>query len=375
MMRSALIAALFVAAQPYHARFPVAVWNGTSQVGALGAGGAVTVVATDGGWAQLAQGGTVLLSALAPGDVAEGPASMRWGAVRDAGATVRAAPREDAAVLFSLDPPHTIAVLEDDALRKRGWLPRVQGGYVQVSDVWLDHPSDFRGIEAPALPLALTFRDTALALPPPFFGATAPVKRREPFAVLSADAHSVETPFGVLPRAATRLITVVSRPDGVPARARWVHVDVREQTLTAYEGDVPVYATLISSGLADEPKHKTHPGLYRVWLKSLHDRMHGESYFVEEVPFILYFRGGQGLHGTFWHDRFGQRASHGCVNLSMADAAWLFAWSPPALPDGWSTVYPLRADLETLFVHVEEPRQAAIVNPGGPPLTSWALPR
>src|SRR5581483_10485902 len=197
--------------------------------------------------------------------------------------------------------PYSVAMFDDEALLRRGWLQRTQGGYVDLREVRLVRPSTFRGVEAPALPMAFTFRDTTLAFSPPLIGSTTRVERQTPFAVLAADAKTVDTPFGVLPRSATRVITAVPRPAEVPATARWVHVDLREQTLTAYEGDTPVYATLISSGRADVARHRTHPGLYRVWLKSLHDRMHGESYFVEEVPLILFFRGGEGLHGTFWH--------------------------------------------------------------------------
>jgi hypothetical protein len=58
------------------------------------------------------------------------------------------------------------------------------------------------------------------------------------------------------------------------------------------------------------------------------------------------------LHGTFWHDRFGRRASHGCVNLSMADARWLFDWAPPRLPSGWSAIWPLETHFPSLWVLV-----------------------
>jgi hypothetical protein len=85
------------------------------------------------------------------------------------------------------------------------------------------------------------------------------------------------------------------------------------------------------------------------------------------VPDVLYFREDQGFHGTFWHDAFGTPVSHGCVNLAPADAAWLFAWAPPRLPDGWHAVMPLRSQ-ESLWVVVERAGPAwPAVRPGPDP--------
>jgi hypothetical protein len=86
---------------------------------------------------------------------------------------------------------------------------------------------------------------------------------------------------------------------------------------------------------------------------ALHDRMRGDEYFIEEVPFLQYFARGQGLHAASWHDRFGHAVSHGCVNLSTADARWLFDWSPPTLPVGWHTLWPGPKGVESLWVLVE----------------------
>jgi hypothetical protein len=66
----------------------------------------------------------------------------------------------------------------------------------------------------------------------------------------------------------------------------------------------------------------------------------GDDYYVEEVPYTLYFARGQALHAAFWHDRFGRPITHGCVNLSMADAEWLFDWAPPPLPREWHSITP-----------------------------------
>ncbi len=155
---------------------------------------------------------------------------------------------------------------------------------------------------------------------------------------------------GDIARSHVRIARNHARPPAVPDGARWVHVSLAEQVLVAYEGDVPVFATLVATGRADHP---TKQGLFRVWDKEIHAPMHGdppEPYYVDEVPFVQYFDKGMALHGTFWHDRFGRRTSHGCINLSMADSRWLFDWAPPRLPSGWHSIDPEAARLPSLWV-------------------------
>jgi lipoprotein-anchoring transpeptidase ErfK/SrfK len=52
--------------------------------------------------------------------------------------------------------------------------------------------------------------------------------------------------------------------------------------------------------------------------------MSGPGYYLEDVPYVMYFYQGYGLHGTFWHNNFWQRMSHGCVNLPTPEAEWMF---------------------------------------------------
>jgi lipoprotein-anchoring transpeptidase ErfK/SrfK len=108
----------------------------------------------------------------------------------------------------------------------------------------------------------------------------------------------------------------------------WIAVDLYEQTLVAYEDEKPVFATLISSGL---PKHDTNEGTFKVWARLTQDSMSGatgapSAYALQFVPWVMYFDESISLHGTYWHDLFGYRQSHGCVNLSISDARWLFNW-------------------------------------------------
>jgi LysM repeat protein len=133
-------------------------------------------------------------------------------------------------------------------------------------------------------------------------------------------------------------VTPTPRPADVPPDAAWIDVDLFEQTLAAYVGDQMIYATLVSSGL---PGWDTPPGLFQVWLKVKAGKMSGaynrpDYYFLEDVPWTMYFNRDVALHTAYWHDGFGYRHSHGCVNLAPADARWLFEWAPD---DAWVWVH------------------------------------
>lgn len=110
---------------------------------------------------------------------------------------------------------------------------------------------------------------------------------------------------------------------------RWISIDLYEQVAIAYEGNTPVWATLISSGLSQWP---TNEGLFHVYIRYPRTIMSGargqpDFYYLEEVPWTMYFDNDIGLHGTYWHDGFGYRHSHGCVNLSITDSHWLYNWA------------------------------------------------
>jgi lipoprotein-anchoring transpeptidase ErfK/SrfK len=101
-------------------------------------------------------------------------------------------------------------------------------------------------------------------------------------------------------------------------------VDLTHQRLTAYEGREVVRTTLVSTGL---PRTPTPVGQYYIWIKLRHDNMSGPDYYLSNVPYVMYFYGGYGLHGTYWHANFGRPMSHGCVNLPTPEAEWLFNWA------------------------------------------------
>lgn len=120
----------------------------------------------------------------------------------------------------------------------------------------------------------------------------------------------------------------VAKPAEVDTH-KWVSVDLYEQVAIAYEDDKPVFATLISSGLEEWP---TNEGIFHVYVRFPRTLMSGaynepDFYYLQEVPWTMYFDGDIALHGAYWHDGFGYRKSHGCVNMTITDAHWLFEWA------------------------------------------------
>jgi len=137
---------------------------------------------------------------------------------------------------------------------------------------------------------------------------------------------------------------------------RWIDVDIETQTLVAYEGERPVFATLVSTGKGRQGTEQATPkGVHRIWIKlrsSDMDNLESEDaaryYAIQDVPWVMYFERGYGLHGTFWHRSFGNVRSHGCVNVSPLDAQRLFHWTSPRLPSGWTAALPSPYEAGTL---------------------------
>jgi len=129
------------------------------------------------------------------------------------------------------------------------------------------------------------------------------------------------------PLTATPVPASASSPSA--SGGRWIDVDLTHQRLTAYQGNTPVFQAIISTGLPNTP---TVIGQFRIYWKLTATDMTGPGYHLPDVPYTMYFYGGYALHGTYWHNNFGQPMSHGCVNLRTEDAQWLFDWADPPLP-------------------------------------------
>ncbi len=321
-------------------------------------------------WALLGDQGAIRLSLLKVADpdtpALEQLPEFLYGKVLRAGADVRAEPDARARRMKRVPAGRVLAFTRDEELLARGWLVRPGGGFVSAQQVRLDEPSSFRGEERPSGPLAFLWKPARLA--PDV--APEPLPKFSRFPLLEVTRSTVRVPGGALPRGAVRLAFPRPRPSSVPPGAKWVHVDLTEQVLTAYEGDTWVYATLVSTGMPGNRDTITHSGLFRVWSKTLHELMAEENeYFVEEVPYTQYFHAGEALHGAFWHSKFGVAVTHGCVNLSLPDARWLFAWATPALPSGWHS-YRVLPGTESLWVEVEAAKPGVLALASAPEVSS-----
>jgi len=110
---------------------------------------------------------------------------------------------------------------------------------------------------------------------------------------------------------------------------KWIEVNLKTQEVTAWEGNIPVMQFIASTGITDTP---TVVGKFNIYWKLESAIMTGVDYYLPEVPYTMYFHQDYGIHGTYWHDNFGQPMSHGCVNLHTDDAQQLFEWAGPTIP-------------------------------------------
>ncbi|HQN04009.1 MAG TPA: L,D-transpeptidase [Anaerolineaceae bacterium] len=126
----------------------------------------------------------------------------------------------------------------------------------------------------------------------------------------------------------------------VPANSKKIQVNRTEQTLIAYQDDQPVYMTRTATGARFIDGNFTTPaGRYILHRKrpSRHmadgDFAAPKTYDLPGVPWVTYLtQKGVALHGTYWHNDFGQPHSHGCINVSSEAAKWLYLWTNPVVP-------------------------------------------
>lgn len=132
-----------------------------------------------------------------------------------------------------------------------------------------------------------------------------------------------------LPKSEVARVLIASQsPEGV-TNGRWIEVNLYDQTLAVYDHNQLVFATLIASGLNP---FFTRPGLFQITQKKPAETMSGgngspDYYYLEDVPWTMYYDGVRALHGAYWRTVLGYPASHGCVNLSVGDSRWLFDWA------------------------------------------------
>jgi lipoprotein-anchoring transpeptidase ErfK/SrfK len=116
--------------------------------------------------------------------------------------------------------------------------------------------------------------------------------------------------------------------EGVAAPAngrKWIEINLSEQSLTAWQGDVVVMHTIIASGKAATP---TVTGRFTIGNKYKAQRMTGPGYDLPNVPYVMYFHAGYAIHGAYWHTNFGTPQSHGCINMWPDESRMLYEWAP-----------------------------------------------
>jgi LysM repeat protein len=133
--------------------------------------------------------------------------------------------------------------------------------------------------------------------------------------------EAVEAMAGVLP---------APSPDvGEGIEGKWIEIDLTHSTVTAWQGAIPMRTLLVSLGLPWTP---TPPGRFSILSKYPIVDMSGPGYYVPGVPHTMFFYKGYAIHGAYWHFNWGQPMSHGCVNLGLGDAAWIYNWTPLGTP-------------------------------------------
>jgi hypothetical protein len=122
----------------------------------------------------------------------------------------------------------------------------------------------------------------------------------------------------------------------VPPDQKRIKLDLKTETVTAYEYDKPVFSTLVSTGLAEG---STPLGTFKTHRKRPYRRMVLQSgdrnvdYDLPGVPWVSYITmSGVAFHGAYWHSNWGYRMSNGCINMRSPDAKWLYRWCNPTVP-------------------------------------------
>jgi hypothetical protein len=116
-------------------------------------------------------------------------------------------------------------------------------------------------------------------------------------------------------------------PEGIIG-GRWIEVNLFEQTVSVFDNNRLVFATLASTGI---DRFWTRPGIFQIHKKleteTMSNSIPDDFYYLEDVPWTMYFDEERALHGAYWHNWFGYPQSHGCVNLSIGDSHWLYEWA------------------------------------------------
>ena len=227
-------------------------------------------------------------------------------------------------------------------------LASILGGTTQLTEV--AHPKVWAQVEiakpAQTSSTSPVVADVAPTIPPPMPTLLPPTQEPTDAPTLEPATPTPEeeivtpeataTPAGSLsmeivadtpvPTAAPTDANSPAQPQNPPVGngEHWIEVNLTEQRVYAWEGDVVVNSFLVSTGTW---AHPTVTGTFSIWNKTRIQDMSGPGYYLPDVPFVMYFYKDYGFHGTYWHHNFGTPMSHGCVNLTIPDSEWLYNWA------------------------------------------------
>ncbi|HEY1956472.1 MAG TPA: L,D-transpeptidase [Polyangiaceae bacterium] len=255
-----------------------------------------------------------------------------------------------------LDPGFAVATTEERTKGGERFVKTRHGTWIDTGELGAARPSGFHGedVGPDGLNFAWIARPTGTHV------------RREVVRVLEEKSPRVRIGERewIDARALVRPTLAAPPPEVRGEREHWIDVELARQTLVAYEGARPVFATLVSTGAgAPGTDTATRKGTFRIWVKLLsstmdnigplraedaHPAAEGARYSMEDVPYVQFFDKAIALHGVFWHDDFGHPHSHGCVNLAPRDAARLFAFTGPRLTPGLAAILPSHAEPGTV---------------------------
>jgi lipoprotein-anchoring transpeptidase ErfK/SrfK len=237
-------------------------------------------------------------------------------------------------------PPGFVYVSYTDRVDQGGVYYLIQnGGWIPGKGSRISEISNFQGLVFTATPhnsFGWAFEQIPV-MSAPGYNATKTGKEILPFEIVTIfntqTLENKEEWYMIGPdqwlegRKVARIIVNTTPPQGVTTE-RWIDVDLAEQTLAVYEKNQIIFATVIASG--SEP-FWTRPGLFQIFQKKETETMRNNDlsdfYYLDNVPWTMYFDGARALHGAYWRTRFGYPQSHGCINLSVGDAHWLYNWA------------------------------------------------
>jgi lipoprotein-anchoring transpeptidase ErfK/SrfK len=263
-----------------------------------------------------------------------------------------------------LEAGFAVAVTDETSAHGERWVKTKKGRWIAMRELSPARPFAFHGemLKEGKLDVAWVVSDKASTFTTMKGDKGKGTKVRfEKVKVVSEQGPMLEIEGGEWMKAKDLSFPRVSAPPaevgGDAAIERWIDVDLAQQALVAYEGAKPVFSTLVSTGKGPVGSDfETRKGVHRIWAKLFTTKMDNldkddvdTHYAIEDVPWVQFFDKSIALHGAFWHRDFGRVHSHGCVNLTPLDARWLFAFTGPHLPTGWTAVLPAKIEPGTVI--------------------------